>query len=238
MANLKLDKKHFQDFLKGLEYIDDKTILHIEEDNMYAISMTDDKSLFLYSTWSETFNMTKVLNLPSVKKLTKALDLIPTNDVELVVNSNNLEYKGTKLKFKYHLYDQGILTPPRLTLTKIQNLTYDHEFEVDKAFLTGLLKNSSIFKDTNKLYIYVEDGHLVWSLADRMMPNTDALTVIGEDVDFDLTDDFIINLDNLRLLSFGQKPTFTFRINNIGVGSIQLTNGNVNLNYILTSLKK
>lgn len=234
---IKLNKEGFKCFLDGLSKVSDTAILNLENDRIYAISSSEDRSMFLWSSFECDPGEIQTLNLPSVKKLSKALDLIPEKDVELILNSNNLEYKGTKVKFKYHLYGDGILVAPKLTLAKITSLKYDFEFEVDKSFLTGLLKQSSIFKDTNKLYIFTQDDKLYWSLADRTMMNTDVLTVEGDDVDFEM-DEFILNLDNIQLLSFGDSSRFTFRINKMGIGNILLKNGDVKLNYILSSLTK
>lgn len=234
---LKFIKDDFKIFLEGLSKVSDSTILHVEDDRIYAISSSEDRSLFLWSTLEGDHDDTCVLNLPSVKKLSKALDLVPDKEVEFTNNSNNLEFKGKSVKFKYHLYGDGILVAPKLTLSKIKALTYEYEFEVDKTFLTQLLKNSSIFKDTNKLYIFTEDDKLVWSLGDRTMQNTDVLTVIGEDVDFEM-DEFILNLDNVRLISFGTSQSFTFKINKMGIGRITLKNGESELNYIVSSLTK
>lgn len=234
---LKFNKDNFKIFLEGLSKVSDTTILKVEDDRIYAISSSEDRSLFLWSTLEGDFDDTCTLNLPSVKKLSKALDLTPDKDIVFNNNSNNLEFKGKSVKFKYHLYGDGILVAPKLTLSKIEALTYEYEFEVAKTFLTQILKNSSIFKDTNKLYIFTEDDKLVWSLGDRTMQNTDVLTIIGEDVDFEM-DEFILNLDNVRLISFGTSDSFTFKINKMGIGRIELKNGDVGLNYIVSSLTK
>lgn len=238
MSNkIKFNTKDFKIFLEGLSKVSDTAILNVEDNRIYAISSAEDRSMFLWSTLEGDFNTNQVLNLPSVRKLSKALDLVTENDVEFTLNSNNLEYKGSKVKFKYHLYSDGILVAPKLTLSKIKSLKYDYEFEVAKMFLTSLLKQSSIFKDTNKLYIFTEDDKLFWSLGDKTMMNTDVLTVEGGDVDFEM-DEFILNLDNIQLLSFGDSNSFDFRINKLGIGNINLKNGNVDLNYIISSLSK
>lgn len=238
MSNkLKFNKQDFKNFLEGLSKVSDASILNIENDRIYAISSSEDRSMFLWSTLLGDFDTTQVLNLPSVKKLAKSLDMIGDKEVEFILNSNNLEYKGSKLKFKYHLYADGILVAPKLTLSKITSLQYDYEFQVSKTFLSVLLKQSSVFKDTNKLYIFSEDGKLCWSLADRTMMNTDTLTIEGDSVDFEM-DEFIVNLDNIQLISVGDNSDFTFRINKMGIGNINLKSGNVELNYILSSLQK
>lgn len=238
MSNkIKFNKEDFKNFLEGLSKVSDTSILNIETDKIFAISSSEDRSMFLWSTLESDYESPQVLNLPSIKKLSKSLDLISGSDVEFILNSNNLEYKGSKVKFKYHLYSDGILVAPKLTLSKITSLKYEYEFDVSKAFLDSIVKQSSVFKDTNKLYIFTEDGKLYWSLGDRTMMNTDVLTVEGEDVDFEM-DEFILNLDNIRLLSFGDSKVFTFKINKMGIGNITLKNGNVELNYILSSLTK
>jgi hypothetical protein len=238
MSNkIKFNKQDFKNFLEGLSKVSDTSILNIETDQAYAISSSEDRSMFLWSTLEGDFNDDRVLNLPSVKKLSKSLDLTTEKEVEFILNSNNLEYLGTKIKFKYHLFSDGILVAPKLTLSKIESLKYDYEFEVSKQFLVGLVKQSSIFKDTNKLYIFTDNGKLYWSLGDKTMMNTDVLTVEGDDVDFEM-EEFILNLDNVQLLSFGDSVNFTFRINKMGIGNINLKNGNVELNYIISSLTK
>ena len=193
--------------------------------------------MFLWSTLEGDFDTTQVLNIPSVRKLSKALDLISEKEVEFDLNSNNLEYKGSKIKFKYHVYSDGILVAPKLTLAKIQSLKYDYEFDVNKSFFTTLIKQSSIFKDTNKLYIFTENGKLYLSLWDKTMMNTDVLTIEEDDVDFKM-DECILKLENMQLIAFGDATEFTFKINEMGVGRITLQNGNVELNYIISSLTK
>jgi hypothetical protein len=237
MSKIKFKKEDFKNLLEGLSKVSDTAILNIKDDQIYSISSSEDRSMFLWSKMDWDSNEDCVLNLPSVKKLSKSLDLIPTDIVELTLNSNNIEYSGSKIKFKYHLYSDGILVAPKLTLSKIESLRYDYTFDVSKTFLTNLLKQSSVFKDTNKLYIFTENDKLYWSLGDKTKMNTDVLTVEGGDVDFDM-DEFILNLDNVQLLSFGDSLMFNFKINKMGIGNITLKNGNVELNYILSSLTK
>lgn len=237
MSKIKFNKEDFRNFLEGLSKISDTAILNLTEDQIYAISSSDDRSMFLWSTMEWDSDVTKTLNLPSVKKLSKSLDLISEKDVEFNLNSNNLEYKGSKVKFKYHLYGDGILVAPKLTLSKIESLEYEYEFIVNKEFLTSIIKQSSIFRDTNKLYIFTENNKLYWSLGDKTQMNTDVLTIEGSDVDFEM-DEFILNLDNIQLLSFGDAKSFVFKVNKMGIGNINLKNGNVELNYILSSLTK
>ena len=237
MSKIKFNRENFKTFLDGLSKVSDTAILNLENDRIYSISSSEDRSMFLWASLNWDSDLNQTLNLPSVKKLSKSLDLTTGSDVEFNLNSNNLEYIGPKVKFKYHLYGDGILVAPKITLNKIETLKYEYEVTVTKSFLTSLIKQSSIFKDTNKLYIFTDKKRLYWSLADKTMMNTDSLVVEGGEVDFEM-DEFILNLDNIQLLSFGDCAEFDFKISKMGIGNISLTNKNVELNYILSSLTK
>lgn len=234
---MKVKSKEFKLFLQSLAKISDTSILEVKSDETYSIAASDDRSMFLWSTLEGEFDADAILNLPSLSKLSKLLDMVGSPDITFILNKNNLEYKSKAVKFKYHLYDDGILAKPKITLSKIKSLTFDYEFEVSKSFLKTLLSNSSIFKDTNKLYIYTENDNLVWSLADRTMQNTDTLTVVGGPVDFEM-DEFILNLDNVRLIDFGESDIAKFEVSKNGIGKIGIESGNIKLNYIVSSLTR
>ncbi len=234
---MKLKAKDFKTFLLSLAKISDTSILEVKSDEIYSIAASDDRSMFLWSSIGGDFDLESTLNLPSLSKLSKLIDMVGFTDISFKLNRNNLEYKSKVAKFTYHLYDEGILMKPKITLDKIKSLTFDFEFDVTKQFLKTLLSNSSIFKDTNKLYIYTEDGNLIWSLADRTMQNTDTLTIVGEPVDFEM-DEFILNLDNVRLIDFGESDTAKFEISKNGIGKIGIESGNISQKYIVSSLTK
>ena len=234
---MKLKSKEFKTFLQSLSKISDSSILEIKSDETYSIAASDDRSMFLWSVMKGDFDVETTLNLPSLTKLSKLLDMVGSSDISFTLNRNNLDYKSKVAKFTYHLYDEGILIKPKITLAKIKALKFDHEFEITKLFLKTLLTNSSIFKDTNKLYVYTEDNCLVWSLADRTMKNTDTMTIIGDSVDFEM-DEFIMNLDNVRLIDFGESDIAKFKISKNGIGKIEIKSGNIELNYIVSSLVK
>lgn len=237
MSKLNIDKTDFKKFLNCLEKINSSVILNIDKNGLTSIASSKDKSLFLLVSLEKDFNFTSKLNLPSVKKLSDCLDLIPKQDIELIINTNNIEYNDNNVKFKYHLYDDGILMSPRLSMSKIQSLKYEYEFDVNTSFITSLLSNSHIFSESKKIYIYTEDGHLMWSLADKTQMNTDNLVVRGAPTNYDI-EETIINIDNFKLISFDKSSDFKLRINKDGVVNIQLKNGNNMLNYIISSLKK
>lgn len=232
---LNLKSKDFIHFLKCLSRISDKAILEVSDHEMYSIVNSDDRSLFLWATLDGLFGIDTTLNLPSVSKLSDVIEMAGSPEVSLGVMTNKLQYLGSNIKFDYHLHDDGIITKPKITLAKIKSLKYDYVFYVNKDFLKTLLKNSAAFKDTNKLYIYTEDGHLVWSLCDVTKHNTDRLTVSGGAVSFEM-EAFIMKLDNIRLINFDNCLDIKFEINDTGIGCITLRFPGFVLNYIVTSL--
>ena len=176
------------------------------------------------------------LNLPSLKKLSKALDMVSADEIKFKLNGNHLEYKDKQIKFKYHLHEDGVITRPKLSLEKIRNFEYNIEFELDFDFLSSVLQKSSI-TSTKKLYLFTEDDNLVWKLGDEMVPNSDSLSIVGESVNFEL-ESFILKIDNLKLLTKVSKTGNLFKINSkLGVGCIVSRNGDFEMEYIFSSLK-
>jgi len=239
MSKLTFNKSNLLYLLDSLSKINDTCILHIKDDEAYAVSISEDASFILWGSISGEFGIETTLNLPSLKKLINALKVSgDETDVTLILNKNNLEYRGDKIKFKYHLYDDGILTKPKTSLEKIQSLSYNIDVDFTKSFLKNLLKTSSMFSDVNKLYINTINGIVTWALQDKTLTNSDTYSFSGNAVDFEL-DDFILNLDNLRMITLSAEENLQLKINTTyGIGNLSLINGDVSLNYILSSLVK
>ena len=161
--NIPLDKREFQLLLSSLGQIHDTCVLELKHDGIHGITSSEDNSMYGHGYLGGVSFENKNLNLPSLKKFSKALDMISADDVKLKMNGNHLEYKDKQLKFKYHLHEEGVITRPKLSLEKIRNFEYDIEFDLDFDFLSDLLQKSSI-TNTKKLYIFTEDGSLVWKM--------------------------------------------------------------------------
>lgn len=215
--------------------------MELREDGIHGIASSEDNSMYAHAFLAGEYEE-RNLNLPSLKKLSKALDMIQYDDLKLKLNGNHLEYKDKQLKFKYHLHEEGVITRPKLSLEKIRNFEYDIEFDLDFDFLSDLLQKSSI-TNTKKLYIFTDDdvttlkNSLIWKIGDETVPNSDSLVITGDEVDFDLLS-FILKIDNLKLLSKVSKTGNVFKINSkLGVGCIITRNGDFEMEYIFSSLK-
>lgn len=241
MSNsLSIKKKKLQSLLNSVTLVSDPFILNVEADKMTALVSTPDSRMILVAKLEDDFDYTGELNLPSSKKLSDALKMTSEEEVTFKVNHNNLEYKKGSIKFKYHLYDDGIITKPKYKISKLESLNYDVEFEISVEYFQSLLKSSSVFKSTNKMYLYTDDdGHLVWSLEDRDVTNSDVFSVVASKVDFEIETPFIMSLDNLKLINLKEFKEIFIKINvETGYGSFMLKNNDLTLNYTILTLVK
>lgn len=225
-------------FFDSLSKINESVILQTDSasNTITALTSSIDNTLILYTEYCGVeASFTGTLNIPDVKKLTRVIETINDEEIELIVNSNNIEYKGKILKFKYHLYDDGFLSKPTLNINKIKEFTYDVGFDLKKEIMTSLIRGSSFSSETNKLYLYTEDGSLKGELTDRARHNTDTFCLDLGEVDFDLNP-LPINLDNIKLISM-ISDTIRLNINKAyGVSIIDIFNNDIKLKYIITSL--
>ncbi len=226
-------------FLESISKINESTILTSREGKdglITSLVSSADNTLILYgeiSGVSTNFNGT--LNIPDLKKLIRVIDSIDTSDLSLTVNNNSVEYRGKSLKFKYHLYEDGFLSKPAINVEKIKSFNYDINFTLKKEQISSIIKGSTFATETNKLYLYTQDGSLKGELTDRARHNTDVFALDLGEVDFTLSP-LPINFDNIKLLSFiGEDIKFGINTE-YGVTVIDICNNNIKLKYIITSL--
>ena len=103
MANqLKIENKG--ELLKLLDAIskinDQGVILDIENEKVSSLVSSVDSTLILYSEYTTSLGFEDKLNVPDVKKLRHVIDTIEAEDIDLTINSNNLQYSGKDVKFK------------------------------------------------------------------------------------------------------------------------------------------
>jgi len=233
---LKIENRvEFLKYLDSLSKINESAILTIKKDKIESLVASADNTLILYSEFTSKSGLEDILNIPDIKKLSRVVDTIPSNEIEFKINSNNLEYKGHGIKFKYHLFDEGFLSKPNVNLDKINAFKFDVRFSVDKNMLNQIFKGSTFASETNKIYFYTEDGQLMAELTDRARHNTDNFTIAIQKADFDLSPT-PINFDNIRLLTSINK-TFDISINTeYGVVVFDNLLANIKLKYIISSL--
>lgn len=242
MAYLKIkNKKDFvSNFLKPISNLNDACILSINDNLLTCALASADATIVSKSTIEiETDLKESKLNLPDIQKLIRVLEIIPTADVELKINENNISYSNNGYKFKYHLLDDGIIKQPSLNVEKVNKLNFNTKFKVGENNLSTLFKGSTFASETTKVYLYEEDGKIYSELGDRNRHNTDNfICVLSDEFEGDsITKPLPINFESFRLISFNGSKEVIFNINNeMGVITCNFVKGNTSLIYIISAL--
>lgn len=222
-------------FLSAISQINDACILDITHEKLTALIATQDNTLILSGEYVEPQDFATTLNVPNLKKLIRVLEAIETPELVLDINSNNLEYRGKRVKFKYHVHEDGILVRPALKIEKIKAFTFDIATELQSITIQQLLKGTAFASDTTKVYFYTKNGNLTAELTDKARHNTDSYALELFPVDFTLQP-LPINVDNLRFLELVASSA-KFQINTkIGALSFEFQTPSIKLLYIVTSL--
>jgi len=234
-----LKVKSKSEYLKYLDTIskinDTGVIFDVKDDKLVSLVSSLDSTLILHSEYKSNFQFNTTLNIPDVKKLRHVLDTIEEENINIEVNSNNLQYSGNGVKFKYHLYEEGFITKPNINIDKINKFKFDINFGLNKATIQRLFKGSTFASETNKIYFYTEDKNLMAELTDRARHNTDNFTLSLGRVDFEL-EPIAVNLDNIRLISL-LNDDIRVKINTeYGVVVFDIEETNIKLRYIISAL--
>jgi hypothetical protein len=128
-----LNKSNFlQKFLSPISKINDLCTLTIEKDLIYNINRSADSNFSLYSTSSDIevldYEDKRNLSFSDIKKFIKILDCINQEEIILYLNPNNIEFKSSNTKFKFHLINDNIVKSPNFNIDKINSMEYDLEF--------------------------------------------------------------------------------------------------------------
>ena len=236
---LRVQKRpEFVRFLDAISKINEAAIVNVQAEpgQLSCLVSSTDNTLILSAELNHVdVNFSGTNNIPDIKKLIRAIDSISTKDISLIVNSNNYEYKGDKMKFKYHLYEDGLIVKPSINIEKVKSFKFDISFQITKDILQAIIKGSTFATETNKVYLFTEDGSLKAELTDRARHNTDAFCLDLGEVDFELKP-LPLNLDNLKLLSTIDRVINVGVNTDYGVCVFDIEATDIKLKYIITSL--
>jgi hypothetical protein len=241
MSYLKIkNKKDFvSNFLGPVSNLNDVCILSIEGNSMSCTLASADATIVCKSTIEVDTDLDNVkLNLPDIKKMVRVLDIIPSTEIELQINENNISYNKNGYKFKYHLLDDGIIKQPNLNVEKIKKLDFNTKFIVKENELNTLFKGSSFATETSKVYIFEEDGKINGELGDRSRHNTDNfICQLSDEFEGNIEKPLPVNFDSFRLVSFSGSREVNFSANtDMGVITCNFKKGDAQLIYIISAL--
>lgn len=222
-------------YVKSLVKLNDSIIISSDKEQLSCLVGTPDNVAIAHGLFPCSSEFDGFLNIPSITKLIKALDQIDGEVIEFTVNNNNIVYKSPKLRFKYHLLDNGIISQPALSIKKIQDFTFDISFKVKHEQFVELNKFSTFNSDSNKIYLYGDGKNVFADLTDRARDNIDSLQFQFAEY-AEAFDAQSFKLDFFRSLSLTSNSDVTININStLGVLAIDIINPHYKLKYITTS---
>jgi len=170
------DKASFlNNFLIPVSKVTNSAVLNIQPKQISTLIATSDNTIILNAIYSLSEEVTPTqLNIPDLSKLTRILSIINQDSITLELDNNSLSYKSADMRFKYHLFENGIISVPKLSMEKLNEVKMDGAFKLQYADLLSLIKGSTIASDTNKIYLSFKDDTVHGELTDKARPNVDS----------------------------------------------------------------
>lgn len=162
-------------FLSPISKLTNSIVLNIDGTQASSLISTPDNTIILNSSYTLDNNTEKVtLNIPDLNKLIRILSVIESPAIGLKIDKNSLSYSSDNVRFKYHLYEDGIIVTPKLNMDKLKSIAFDGEFSLPGNILASLIKGSTIATESNKIYLSFTDTVVTGELTDKQRPNVDS----------------------------------------------------------------
>jgi hypothetical protein len=199
------NRDHFiNSFLIPLSRVGDSAVLSVEKEQIQSLITTSDNTVIVSASYQLEGNSSiKKLNIPDLKKLCRIIQCIEGESIELELNTNSISYNSSNVKFKYHLYDDSIISVPKLNLSKLDTLNYNGNFTISHTAIGALIKGSTIATETNKIYISFEGQTVKGELTDKSRSNIDSYGIsISDDYTGSAINNHIpLNFELFRIIS-------------------------------------
>ena len=237
------DKSVFvQRFLTPISRVADEAIvLRVGTEQITCLAAASDNASFLVAEYalgegSYTGN-DRNLNVPNIQRLIAALKMVDQDDVEFNIETNCLTYKSQTLRFKFHLYEEGLLKEPALSLDKINNFDYHINFTITSDSLMKLVKSCVITADSNKIYITKHGDKIYAELTDHTRDNVDSFTIELASYDGEDFDVIPYGLDAIKSFSTLNSDVDVSINKDVNVAKFEICNASAKLRYIVTALQ-
>jgi hypothetical protein len=160
-------------FLIPVSKVADSAVLNITPGNITTLIATNDNTIIVNASFNdEAITITKILNVPDIKKFCRILSCIEEATISLNVEGNNIGYSAAAIRFKYHLYEDNIISQPKINIEKLPNAEGDvNSTFASKQYLEELIgprkfvglekgihetvKWATTFHEKNKLAIWI-----------------------------------------------------------------------------------
>jgi len=191
-------------FLVPISKVTNSAVIRINKEEFSSLIATSDNTIILNCVYKNTCKTDDtVINIPDVNKLVRILSVIDSKEITLDVSKNAIAYSSSNIRFKYHLFEDGIIISPKLNVDKIITLQFDGKFTLNYNNLQSLIKGSSIATDSNKIYLSYKDNTVLGELTDKSRPNVDSygLTISENYSGVQLSVPTPLNFEIFRIIS-------------------------------------
>jgi len=227
-------------FLLPIGKITESATIKIIPGTIESIVSTADNTVIVSITHeSSDIDITAVLNIPDIKKLCRVIQCIEANSFELEINNNNISYTSKAVRFKYHLYDDGIISVPKINLNKLSSIAFDSKFTLSSPVITSLVRGSTIATETNKIYLSVTDREVYGDLTDQTRPNTDSygLLISSDYTGASFTRPVPLNFEIFRIISSMKFNTSECNLaTSLGVMTFNIDLDRTKIKFIVSAL--
>jgi len=239
---LKISNKEqlLNNFLIPLSKITDSIVLNVDKGKITSLISTQDNTVIVDSSFDIPGNESvKKLNIPDIKKLCRILQCIDEQEIQLKLDINNVSYSSNDVRFKYHLYDDSIISVPKLNLAKLEQLDFDGKFTLKHPTMLSLIKGSTIATDTNKIYVSFKEKSVYGELTDKARANVDSYgLLIADDYEGVYAKDSIpLNFEIFRIISSIKFDTINGKYaSSTGVFIFNMKIANTEMRFIVSAL--
>lgn len=238
----KTNKTSFiKDILIPISLINDRAVISVDATDTTCIVSNSENNIILYLKSKITSDTPIELNIGDIKKLLRALDCIEQDEIEINLTSQFISYETDAVTFKYHLLQPGLIQRHTISIEKINKLSFDTEFILNKEGLSRIAKGTSFAIDTNKLYFYTKDRNVYANLADYTVSQSDS-------IGFKITDGFTgnelktqlpISVECFKLFQGYKDPTIHVKVNSqLKILVFEITTLLSSAKYIISGLVK
>ena len=228
-------------FLVPVSRIGNSAIFKLTQKGVSCLLAAADNTVILYAKYDQDMDIEEEVsvNLPDLSRLTKILQCIDNDSIELSLQDNNIKYSSPSMRFTYHLLEDGIITSPSISVDKIKQITYDTSFTVPFSSLINLIKGSAFTVNINKLYISTKDDSVYADIDDKQSYNVDNLSLklcdsyTGVPIDTPLP----ISFETIRTLAGARCDNIDVLVNKeLNVMMFKINIDNIAMTYIVSGL--
>ena len=233
--------KFISEFLTPISRVAESAVLKVQPGSISTLIATGDNTIVVNAQYNDNgIDLTRTLNIPDIKKFCRILSCIEDQQISFNIETNSIGYVSPVVRFKYHLYEDNIISTPKINIEKLKKLDFDGTFSITSTAITSLIKGSSIATETNKIYLTVKDNIVHGDLTDATRANTDSYGMkLTEDYSGQQFSKAIpLNFEIFRIISCMKfKSIDTQLVTKMGVLLFDIALESSNIKFVVSALE-